>query len=207
MPTGRGESKTPHTHTCGGRNRRHNCPGRAPRPAQLHIATSGRCLDIPWMSIQPHFPSGAALVRARGQHASTHRSRKSERGRLKHTEFSTVSAMVGSGGGRWMKHILHTRPRRHTTRAQIAWMSGEWVCPCCGSSFWGMAHPPGSPQRSPHTPHTQHTREGGREACPSLLFSFSLCSFWGVPLPLFSLPLVALCSGALSLLRLCGGGM
>jgi hypothetical protein len=53
-----------------------HCPERAPRPAQLHCAALGRYVDMPWTGIQP---SG---------------------GRLGHTEFSTVSVTVGSGGGR-----------------------------------------------------------------------------------------------------------
>lgn len=50
-------------------------PRWAPRPAQLHKPTSGRCFDIPWTDIQPRL------------------------GCVGHTEFSRVAEAVGSGGG------------------------------------------------------------------------------------------------------------
>ena len=78
------------------------CPGRVPRPAQLHKPRSVVALTFHgWTSSQlsPTAPLGSGGPTRRSRtHWQYHIA---EGGRLEHTEFSTVSFMVGSGGGPW----------------------------------------------------------------------------------------------------------
>ena len=100
-------------------NARHWCPGRAPRPAQLQ-ASSGRCLDVPWTSIQP-FP--AAEGAGSGNDA----------GRFEHTEFSTVS-QTQTGWLRWWALVLLSGRQAAVPRRR--WRSG-----CCRVVGYVVAPP------------------------------------------------------------------
>ena len=123
-------------------NARHWCPGRAPRPAQLQ-ASSGRCLDVPWTSIQP-FP--AAEGAGSGNDA----------GRFEHTEFSTVS-QTQTGWLRWWALVLLSGRQAAVPRRR--WRSG-----CCRVVGYVVAPPRkrrvgpvGWSARPPASTHTKTT--------------------------------------------------
>lgn len=87
----------PAPHGGGGASLRHRGLDQAPRHGHQgqhnSIATYGRCFDIPWTDIQPC-------------------------GRLEHTEFSTVSETVDSGGGlRETAQVRGRAPRSVNTQA------------------------------------------------------------------------------------------
>ena len=69
-------SRGPKRWTCGNT---HQVAQSGPQGQHNSNATLGRCLDVPWMGIQP------------------------SRGCFEHTEFSRVSLTVGSGGGRGLR--------------------------------------------------------------------------------------------------------
>lgn len=83
----------PHPETCGNT---HQVVQSGPQGQHNSNATLGRYLDIPWMDIQP------------------------SRGCFEHTEFSRVSATVGSVGGQG--GLLGTRPSPFMPLASVGGM-------------------------------------------------------------------------------------